>query len=643
MIRYNDTSVIISEENPTSPPDDKTVPPIVKFRYRKFTDVVWGVLYVLSYIGFVATGSYICSQAHPRFKFDSDGVRTISTYYEEDATECCEEAREGSICYVLDANTYYGSEDERRLREETSSKFNGDEGIFDAFLEAPEIIIGLLSVTFAAAVTWVLLIRYFSKAVVLLTEVAKVAVLITLGVTQEETGVRVLCFLGAVGLIIFDYWARKQIIFAADIMKYSTVAMRANPTIFLGSFFVKVLFAGNALLFVTFFAKSFDVAEVVKRRHCYPDAYGYNTCNESCEFGYPNYVFHISIYLCLSYLWTIMFFGQIRLSIIATIVGSWHFHSNDQPGILVAMINAVKSFGTLSVSSLITTIAEKINRILSGEDWWKFWFNPMCCITAPINLILCFIGNCFNTCIQMLTKSAVILHVFTGKSFICSAKSVIEIMRRHFKGGFVTETTSKSVLYLSSYAFSIGISLLAWTWVEDRFDCNRNFDDDSYEDSDKFYWILWLLVILFNLWYPVLGLYIIIIANKYLQKWENDKTESYYNEDEDTHTNHIWIPPLVGAFVGCIAMMFFTFFADIFLDIMSTMFLCFAIDKDNYVENIDEDLEKLVKQMPNYIQAADVEIVTGEAIPVAPVVFDNNELLNPSAPPLENSIYAKKV
>jgi len=602
------------------------------------------VIYLLSYIGFIVTGSYIWFQAHPRFKFDSDGVRTINTYYEEDATECCDEAREGSICYVLDASTYYDSENElRRLQEKTNSKFNGDEGIFDAFLEAPEIIIGLLSITFLSAVTWVLLIRYFSKAVVLLTEVAKVAILITLGITQEDIGVRVLCLLGAVGLIMFDYWTRKQIIFAADIMKYSTVAMRANPSIFLGSFFVKVLFAGNAILFVTFFAKSFDVAEVIKRRSCYTDMDGYTNCNESCEFGYPNYVFHISTYLCLSYLWTIMFFGQIRLSIIATIVGSWHFHSNDQPGILVAMINAVKSFGTLSVSSLITTIAEKINRILSGEDWWKFWFNPMCCITAPINLILCFIGNCFNTCIQMLTKSAVILHVFTGESFMCSAKSAIEIMRRHFKGGFVTETTSKSVLYLSSYAFSIGISLLAWTWVEDKFDCNPILDDDSDDDSDgeRFYWILWFLVILFNLWYPVLGLYIIIIANKYLQKWENDKTENY--GDEDVHTNHIWIPPFVGAFVGCIAMMFFTFFADIFLDIMSTIFLCFAIDKDNCVETVNEDLEKLVKQMPNYIQAADVEIVTGEAIPVAPAVYDDDEMPNPSAPPLENSVYAKKV
>jgi len=621
------TSAIISEDNQPSAAFDETVAPIVKFRYRKYTDVVWGVIYLLSYIAFIATGSYICSQSHPRFNVDSDGVRTISEYYEEDAMKCCEKGGRGNICFILNANSYYDSENERRLQEETNSRFNGDEGIFDAFLEAPEIIIGLLSITFVSAVTWVLLIRYFSKTVVLVTEVAKVGILITLGITQGDVGVRVLCFLGAVGLIIFDYWTRKQILLAADVMQYSTVAMKANPSIFVGSFLVKLLFAGNAVLFVTFFARSFDVAEVMK------------IDDEYCEFGYPSYVIGISTYLCFSYLWTIMFFGQIRLSIIATIVGSWHFHSNDQPGLLVAIINAGKSLGTLSVSSLITAIAEKINRILSGEDWWKFWFNPMCCVTAPINLILCLIGNCFKACIHMLTKSAVILHVFTGESFMGSAKSAIGIMRRHFKGGFVTETTSKSVLHLSSYAFSIGISLLAWTWVEDKFDCKPIYSGD--DGSDRFTWILWLLVILFNLWFPVLGLYVIIIVNKYQQKWESDrKGDTYYDQD---HTNHLWIPPLAGAFVGCIAMMFFTFLADIFHDIISTMFLCFAIDKDNYVESIDADLEKLVERMPNYIQASDVEIVTGEAIPVAPAVFDDSAMPSPSAPPLENSVIATKI
>jgi len=603
----------------------ETVAPIVKFQDRKFTDVSWAVIYGLSYIAFLATGGFVWSQAHPRFSIDSNGIRTIHEYYEEDATNCCQgEDSIGSVCYLLNGGYDGGN---RRLQAGTS-KFNGDEGVFDAFLEAPEIIIGLLSITIVSAVVWVLLIRYFSKPVVIFTEVAKVGVLIALGILQNETVTMVLFFIGAIGLIAYDYWTRKQILFAADVMKYSTIAMKAKPSILIGSLFVKLLFVGNAVLFVTFFAKSFDVAEVVKSQSCYDtyndDLVTENICSDVCEFEYPSYVFGISSYISASYLWTIIFLSQMRLSMIATIVGSWHFHPNNQPGVLVAMMNVGKSFGTLSVASLISAIAERINRLLSGKGAWKHFCNPFCCVTGPVNLCLCLIGSCFKTFIQMLTKFALILHVFTGKSFLGSAKSVFKIMSRHFKGGFVTETTSKSVLYLASYVFSILIALLAWKWVNDKFDCNSLPGDDGGS-----LWILYIFVILFNLWYPVLGLYIIIFANRFLQRMERERLNRNLsiqtddsNQDTELNTNHIWIPPLVGAFVGCIAMMFFTFLADIFLDIINTIFLCFAIDKDNSVDTSNDEFESLVKQMPGYIQASDVENVTKHPVQVAYAVVE---------------------
>jgi len=633
------TSVVIPQGE-IQPPDSNTVARTVEFRERKYTDVSWAVLYGLSYIAFIVTGCIIWSNAHPRFTIDSNGLRTLHSYYEEDAKECCREGASGNICYHLNTDNDASN---RRLQA-GSSKFDGDEGMFDAFLEAPEIIVGLLSVTFVSAITWVLLLRFFSKPVVILTEVAKLAILITMGVMQEATFTKVLCFLGAVGLIAYDYWTWNQIMYAAKIMKHSTIAMRANPSIFLGSLVIKILFVGNALLFVTFFAKSFDVAEVAEEKYCYQshndDQYNDDDdseeiCTTSCYFKYPNYVFRISWYLSASYLWTIIFLGQMRLSIIATIVGSWHFHPHDQPGTLVAIMNTVKSCGTLSVSSLIISLAERIVRLMSGEDWWRIWLNPVCCLTAPLNMLLCFIGICFKTFILMMTRYSVILHVFTGKSFVGSAKKVFKIMSRHFKGGFATELTSKSVLYLASYVFSTAISLLAWKWVDTKFDCNviSELSGDS-----KIYIILMLLSLLFTLWYPVLGIYIIIVANKFLQQWETNSV-SYNDDDGDSASNynHIWIPPFVGAFVGCIAMMFFTFLTDIFLDIISTLFLCFAIDKDNFVST-NPELEDLVKQLPGYIQASDVELVTGHAVPVAPPVFEEEIMPSPSAPPMEKFI-----
>lgn len=172
--------------------------------------------------------------------------------------------------------------------------------------------------------------------------------------------------------------------------------------------------------------------------------------------------------------------------------------------------------------------------------------------------------------------------------------------------------------------------MLAWKWVDHRFDCNSL---PGNEDASTFC-TAYVIGILFTLWYPVLGLYIIIIANRILQQWERDHFRWTVYEDKTVHTNHNWIPPLIGAFVGCIAMMFFVFLADVFLDIINTTFLCFAIRKDNYVYTNNDEFEALVKQMPEYIQAYDTDIVT-QPILVASTVFDN-EMRRPSAPPTEN-------
>merc|ERR1712045_641475 len=247
---------------------------------------------------------------------------------------------------------------------------------------------------------------------------------------------------------------------------------KARPSIFVGGIFIKLIFAANAALFVLFFARSFDVVEVRQRTHCYYGGYynnyGGENCHSYCEFQSPSYVYRISIFCSLSYLWTILLLDKMRLSIIATIVGSWHFHPTDKPKFTTALFNIGKSFGTLSIGSLISAIADKINRVAT-ENWFFI-------VLSPVNLIICLIGTCFQTCVQMLTKFSIILHVFTGQGFFQSGKSMYKIMCRHFKGGFVTEVTSKSVLEFSSYVFAAGITILTWRWVNDRFDCGDPFN-----------------------------------------------------------------------------------------------------------------------------------------------------------------------
>lgn len=125
-------------------PED-TVPPKVEFENRTATDKWWAVAYVLSYIAFLSTGSFIASQAHDHdlYTFNEDGYRSgIGEHFLEDVQTCCGDQTSGGLCSYLNADS------ENRRLQERNSKFDGDEGIFDAFIEAPEIIIGLTALAF---------------------------------------------------------------------------------------------------------------------------------------------------------------------------------------------------------------------------------------------------------------------------------------------------------------------------------------------------------------------------------------------------------------------------------------------------------------------------------------------------------------
>merc|ERR1712194_306948 len=97
-----------------------------------------------------------------------------------------------------------------------------------------------------------------------------------------------------------------------------------------------------------------------------------------------------------------------------------------------------------------------------------------------------------------------------------------------FKGGFVTEVTSRSVMHLSSYAFSLSLAMVAWAWISDRFDCK------SIPDLDTWLFVLYFLMLMFNLYYPVLGLYIMILVNMSLRRTGRLLMEQQQNDDTFT-------------------------------------------------------------------------------------------------------------
>ena len=121
-------------------PED-TVPPKVEFRERAVTDKYWGALYALFYVVYLSLGFFLVSQSKHPYTYSASGFRNgIADYYLEDVQQCCDDGDSGGICF-------YDNSDGRRLQYYGNSTFSGDEGIFDAFIEAPEIIFGLTVLT----------------------------------------------------------------------------------------------------------------------------------------------------------------------------------------------------------------------------------------------------------------------------------------------------------------------------------------------------------------------------------------------------------------------------------------------------------------------------------------------------------------
>jgi len=605
---------------------------------RKFTDKIWASLYVVNICAFLVSGFVLLGNAKVRFDFtDTDKtLKMISPAFQIDLQECCNSRYDSGyyddLCdYLQPTNTRNRRVLQEVHQEEASgfstSNYTDDsvdtnwlstgnlekgQGVFDTFDEYPGVIFGLLAVAVCAATLWVTFLRYFSKTAVFGTEFVKVALLVWYAVVAWEYDERTTTTTLAIAVLVvaFAVWKRDTLVFAARIIKQSTIAMQENPSMIPGLVFVISLYVVQAFLFVAFFTKGTENVEVL--------LVDINPGFSYCEFRTKSYVGGIQSFLCFSWLWSIFFFNMLRLSIVASTVGSWHFHSEHKPRIVETLINCfTTSLGTISVGSLATALIERVKRfalLRSPSDWVAC----ICCcaVVGPFKLLFCCFGACLEMALKAWTKFAIICHTFTSLSFVDSGAKAFKILSRHFEGGFVTEYSSRSTIFLGAYAFSIAITFIAWAWVDDVIDVEslKFYSQGSVNQTVSM--IGWLFFILFNLWYPVLGIYFIILIDKALTALSENSLMGIWPGS----FHQYWVSPLAAAFVGCISMMFFQYMAGFILDIVDVLFFCFVVDIDNdNIEGKNKDFHKLMKEVPGYI-----------GVPT----IDPENTIAPSAPPL---------
>jgi len=289
-------------------------------------------------------------------------------------------------------------------------------------------------------------------------------------------------------------------------------------------------------------------------------------------------------FLGLIYVFCVQWFTQARLSTIAQIVGSWHFHPESTVPITQALTTTcTTSLGAVSFSAVILTILMEIKKKLQVK-WWK-----ACCMhastggaTIPLHIVMCCLLWCIERCMKMLTKFTLIIHCFTGQSFVGSAKLCYHVMKRHFVNGFITDAVSVSVLALGSFVGSLLVSMTAWAWIDAEYGFHTI--SASGEESLNFLFYVWIVFMFCNVYNPVMGVFFIILLDMILGSMDTEQ--------------HKWVAPMAATFIGAIARLFFNYIAGIMLDTIDVCFVCWAVDKDNNVDLSNSEFSGIVTTMP---------------------------------------------
>jgi hypothetical protein len=461
------------------------------------------------------------------------------------------------------------------------SSLSATGGMFEAFSIKPGIVVTLVLIVVFLSVGWIFALKNFSRPIVYLTEIVKVACCGWVAMETNDSGLRAVMLVCAALIVLFMIKNRSKLDFAAKLIAHSAVALKENPAMFVGLVAFKGLYVLHAFAFVTFVTRSFEVYEVQKG-----DELSYGV-EDQCTIVQASWANSAVNFFCISWLWAIYYYQLARLSIVSYVIGSWHFHPQDKPSVSTAIKQTLtKSTGTLSILALALAIIEYIKKNSKVKCWHIF-----CPPVLAVSAILCCVWCLIEQLVKMLTKFTLIIHVFSGLPFWASAKKCYHVMTRHFVNGAITEYTSVSVITLGAYVFSIAITFTCWAWLDAEFDWHT-LDGMNGNSVLLYVWFLWIL---FACWYPVLGLFFIILINRFL-KMDFMEDQCDLN-GVGTRCQEYWVSPLASIFVGCIAMLFFRYMGGIILDCINVMFVCFAIDKDNKIDRPNDEFYILIKDI----------------------------------------------
>jgi hypothetical protein len=252
----------------------------------------------------------------------------------------------------------------------------------------------------------------------------------------------------------------------------------------------------------------------------------------------------------------------------AMTVGSWYFAQSDRVGGMDALKTTFTSSSpVVSVASIVSSIVDFLVSRATSRFWW----------TDPLGCILRCLFACLQSCVMAMTKYAVIGHAFTGSGFSGSGKAAYSVLRRNVVGGYVNDRAGASVVFVVSKVLAILLGMAAWAWFDALAEQSTLHDILGILDSPilvALFFLAWLYLVQV----PVLTIILICRFQSYV-------------------TGLAVVIPVAAIFVACLCSFIISFFAELVLDSMCTVFMAYAVQADGGGKTADggdgrEDVRK---------------------------------------------------
>jgi hypothetical protein len=499
----------------------------------------------------------------------NDGNMRISDHYLPEVLACCNShAGAGVDCFLARVTEQENNGGRRELlipddmpeqeRLEVHRRLAATSAvprnIWEGFGNAPVIPVVLLFSALVVCVGFIKAMEKCSKQILFLTFLLKIVALVYLGI---ETGSWP-CYALAGIVAVYVFFAKKKIEEAAIVIECSAHMLLQLPSLMCTVYSWLICSAVLIIIYIAVNGATGYMQEVSYKAPTEQDPIA------GCGIRASAAATPIMIICNIIWQWGWQYMNMVQIFFVAGTIGTYHFDKAAAVATLplkLIKIGVTSSLGTLAKLAAVMTAVETFKKY-SKCSCRNLFCPPMMGIMNPLFFIALVARWFCLAFLRMLTKNALIFHVFTGEAFWPSVKRTKGLLKKAGMSNLVLETTATSCFWFLGYGIAVAFAFACWAWMGKEYNMDLLKGGECFWDIIKYVLIIFLLILMTM---PIMGILCIVIIAMML----GDATPLEI------------IPWCCAVFTGAIVNLFFSQGTQALLYASNTMFVAIAVDKAN--------------------------------------------------------------